>query len=270
MQAATIDEDFLESGPDGPGKQLIALYKKHIIGIYDNHIKDIDKDKISYDKVFNLIDKLREFFAWIYYFSKEQKINPINTTNLTELNKYTYTNNFVLDKYSDAHVEATKNVYIIMEQFAIRDHPLFHLDEYFFYRLLDTNNPCDHTHKYPTHLVFLKHLCSKRVIGNQRPAAMVAAYPQAAWMDYPLFFPDGNAHLTDAELLSYSLTPAAGPPAQPPAPAQAGGPPSPAPSTPKSSRPFENLKKKGGGPSRSASRDKKVSKSNRITHKKRK
>jgi hypothetical protein len=262
MQAATIEEDFLESGPDGPGKQLIALYKKHIIGIYNNHIKDIkveDRDNIPYDKVFNLIDKLREFFAWIYYFLKEQKINPINTTNLTELNKYSYRNNLGLDKYSDAHVEATKNVYIIMEQFAIRDHPLFYLDEYFFYRLLGTNNPCDDTHKYPTHLVFLKHLCSKRIIENQRPAAMVAAYPQAGWMDYPLFFPDGNAHLTDAELLSYSLAPAAGPRAQ------AGGPPSP-----ESSRPFEILKKKEGGASRSASRDKKVSKSNRITHKKRK
>ena len=259
MQADAIQTDFSDAEPHTPDKQLIALYKKHLIGIYNNHIKDIDKDKIPYDKVFNLIDKLREFFAWIYYFSKEQKLNPINTTNLTELNKYTYKNNFVLEKYSDAHVEATKNVYIIMEQFAIRDHPLFHLDGHFFHTLLHTNNPCGNDHNYPTHLVFLKHLCSKRVRGQERPGAMVAAYPQAVWMDYPLFFPDGNAHLTDAEILSYSLAAAApaAPAAQAPAQAPGLG----------SLLPLQMLTKKGA--SRSVSKHKKVSKSNRITHKKR-
>ena len=234
MQADAIQTDFSDAEPHTPDKQLIALYKKHLIGIYNNHIKDIDKDKIPYDKVFNLIDKLREFFAWIYYFSKEQKLNPINTTNLTEL-------------------------YIIMEQFAIRDHPVFHLDGHFFHTLLHTNNPCGNDHNYPTHLVFLKHLCSKRVRGQERPGAMVAAYPQAVWMDYPLFFPDGNAHLTDAEILSYSLAAAApaAPAAQAPAQAPGLG----------SLLPLQMLTKKGA--SRSVSKHKKVSKSNRITHKKR-
>lgn len=286
MQADAIQTDFSDTGPHTPDKQLIALYKTHLTGIYNNHIKDKNRDNTPYDEVFNLIDKLREFFAWIYYFLKERKINPINTTNLTELNKYTYKNNFVLDKYSDEHVEAVRNIYIIMEQFAIHDHPLFHLDVYFFHRLLYTDYPCDDHHKYPTHLVFLKHLCDNRVRGPERPDAMVEAYPHAVWMDYPLFFPDGNARLTDAEILSYSLTPAAAPPAPPapPAPQVPPAPPapqalpalpdsprSPSPSSPETSYPLDRIDiKKTGGSSRSSLRDRKLNKSNRITHKKRK
>lgn len=239
MHADDIEADFSGVEPNTPDKRLIALYIKHLGDIYINRIRDKQGDR-QYDEVFNLIDKLREFFAWIYYFSKEQKLKEIDTTDLTELNKYTYINDFDLVNYSDEHVEATKNVYIIMEQFAIRDHLLFHLDEHFFHKLLDTNDPCGNDHNYPTHLIFLKHLCSKRVNEDEILNVMVKAYPHAVWMDYPLFFPDGNARLTDAEIILYETLVAA------------------------------DLQATATGGSRSVSKHKKVSKSNRITHKKRK
>ena len=127
---------------------------------------------------------------------------------------------------------------------------------------------------------------------------MVDAYQSSVWMNYPMFFYDGKPMLDAKEIEWYNnpdLTfskfckvdnavppgsaPAPAPPAPsappaplaiaPPVPTPAAAPPAPsAAPVPKSPNPFASLFGQGG--SRTASKHKKASKSNRITHKKRK
>ena len=263
------------------GIQLTQLYID-ILGKIKNKVHAIVLSTggvdFPYHYILHFIEKLREFFAWKHHFN-------ITETSLEALNAKA---NPLLDPYSKEHIEAAQQVYKIMEAFAQNDKDLFGLKCEFFDKLI-ANNYEDGCHMFPAHLVFLKNLCKTRTTGNITQS-MVDAYPSSVWMNYPIFFYDGKSALDAKEIEWYNnpdLTfskfcrvddAAAAPVAiAPPAPSVAVpiaiAPPvpvaPPVPSAPPA--PGQGIGVvQPGGIRTAGSRHKKVSKSNRITHKKRK
>ena len=269
--------------------QLTPLYIE-ILGKVKNKVHAIVLSTggvdFPYHYILHFVEKLREFFAWKLHFK-------FTETTLDALNARA---NPQLDPYSKEHIEAVEQVCKIMEAFAQNDKDLFGLKCEFFDKLI-ANNYEDGCHMFPAHLVFLKNLCKTRNTGSITQS-MVDAYQSSVWMNYPMFFYDGKPMLDAKEIEWYNnpdLTfskfckvdnavppgsaPAPAPPAPsappaplaiaPPVPTPAAAPPAPsAAPVPKSPNPFASLFGQGG--SRTASKHKKASKSNRITHKKRK
>jgi len=192
-----------------PETWLINLYKTILKGIKDNLINR--NEDMQYYQVFNYIEKLREFFAWIYYLdtNKMVKFNSESpeTLDLVGLNAYTLEPS--MESYSEQHVTSLVNIYEIMEQFAKNDQVLYELDKNYFLELIRSKQDTCQEHPYPAHLVFLKNLCTSRVkdLDKDNDALtneMFKAYPSSVWMNYPMFFPAGMPRLTDEEIEWYT------------------------------------------------------------------
>ncbi len=269
------------------GIQLTPLYIE-ILGKIKNKVHAVVLSTggvdFPYHYILHFVEKLREFFAWKHHFKIAGP--ALDTLNATA--------NPPLDPYSKEHIEAVEQVYKIMEAFAQNDKELFGLKCEFFDKLI-ANNYEDGCHMFPAHLVFLKNLCKTRNTGNITQS-MVDAYQSSLWMNYPMFFYDGKPMLDAKEIEWYNnpdltfskfckadeTVPPVPVPVPVPAPAPSA-PPAPIPilppvptpvqvpsalPVPGSPRPFAEVLGMKGGTS-TASKHKKVSKSNRITHKKR-
>jgi len=269
------------------GIQLTPLYIE-ILGKIKNKVHAVVLSTggvdFPYHYILHFVEKLREFFAWKHHFKIAGP--ALDTLNATA--------NPPLDPYSKEHIEAVEQVYKIMEAFAQNDKELFGLKCEFFDKLI-ANNYEDGCHMFPAHLVFLKNLCKTRNTGNITQS-MVDAYQSSLWMNYPMFFYDGKPMLDAKEIEWYNnpdltfskfckadeTVPPVPVPVPVPAPAPSA-PPAPIPilppiptpvqvpsalPAPASPRPFAEVLDMKGGTS-TASKHKKVSKSNRITHKKR-
>ena len=147
---------FSSEDNTAPEIWLINLYKTILKGIKDNLINR--NENMQYYQVFNYIEKLREFFAWIYYLhtNKMVKFNTENPETLDLQGLNTYTLEPSLEPYSEQHVTSLMNIYEIMEQFAKNDQVLYELDKNYFLDLIKNNQDTCQEHPYPGHLVFLK------------------------------------------------------------------------------------------------------------------
>jgi hypothetical protein len=259
--------------------QLTPLYIE-ILGRVKNKVHAIVLSTggvdFPYHYILHFVEKLREFFAWKLHFK-------FTETTLDALNARA---NPPLDPYSKEHIEAVEQVCKIMEAFAQNDKDLFGLKCEFFDKLI-ANNYEDGCHMFPAHLVFLKNLCKTRNTGNITQS-MVDTYQSSVWMNYPMFFYDGkpmldakeiewynNPDLTFSKFCKVDNAPSALPVAiAPPVPALPVLPVPIAPPVP-SAPPALPAPGQGigvvqpGGIRMAGSRHKKLSKSNRITHKKR-
>ena len=200
---------FSSEDNTAPEIWLINLYKTILKGIKDNLINR--NENMQYYQVFNYIEKLREFFAWIYYLhtNKMVKFNTENPETLDLQGLNTYTLEPSLEPYSEQHVTSLMNIYEIMEQFAKNDQVLYELDKNYFLDLIKNNQDTCQEHPYPGHLVFLKNLCRSKLKGLDKDndaltSEMFKAYPSSVWMNYPMFFPAGMPRLTEGEIDWYT------------------------------------------------------------------
>jgi hypothetical protein len=200
-QDRTLEEYFKGDGPhEGVLGSIVDLYKVHIEaskGKWHKGGNDVD---------FNIIDKLREYFATAYYFYQghQEKLTdlPPRFDNIKSLNEsYTTHRASASLFYPD---NSAINILNLLEDFITYDMPIYikaaSLDPIEMMKILIGKIEKDDTfgcHDVPAHLIVLHHICEdyienwKAENGDKLSvqALMKNKLSKSVWKNYPFYYP---------------------------------------------------------------------------------